>query len=64
MNHPIIASANGNERYNRMLGEAENSRQIRVFNASQPKKRIVGKFRAKFNALLPQVVGKSVDSPA
>jgi hypothetical protein len=64
MNHPVIAAANGHERYNRMLNEAENYRRIKNITASQPKIRAFGKLRAKFASLVPQVVGKSADSPA
>ena len=64
MNHPIIASANVNERYNRMLNEAENYRRIKVVTANQSKKRVFGKLQTKFESRLPQVAGKSADSPA
>jgi hypothetical protein len=64
MNHPVITSANGNERYKKMLNEAENYRRVRTITASQLKKTTFGKFRTKIISQLPQLVGKSADSPA
>lgn len=64
MNHPIIVSANSKERLNRMIKEAENSRRVKAILASQPKKRSLGNLRIKLLQRLPQVVGKSADSPA
>lgn len=64
MNHPFIASANGNERLNRMLKEAENYRRVKEITASNPKKWDFAKLRERFTSQLPAGVGKSADSPA
>jgi hypothetical protein len=64
MNHPLIASANGKERLNRMIKDAENSRRVKVILGSQPKKRTFGKLRAKISSRLPQVIGSSAETPA
>jgi hypothetical protein len=64
MNHPIIVSANGNERLNRMIKEAENYRRVKAITASKPKKWNLGKIREQFVSQVPKSVGKSADSPA
>jgi hypothetical protein len=64
MNHPIIASANGNERLNRMIREAENYRRVKAITASKPRKWSFGKIKAKLSSRLPQIVGSSAETPA
>jgi hypothetical protein len=64
MNHPIIASANGNERYNRMLKDAEAFRRGKALTNAQTRTYAFAKLRERLTALIPQAFGKSADSPA
>lgn len=64
MNHPIIASSNGHERYNRMLKEGDDYRRAKAVSGDRPKVTFFTKLRDFFSAQAPLEVGKSVDSPA
>ena len=64
MNHPIIASANGNEYHKRLIQEAENFRRAKAFTDRQPKLTVFGKLLEQINSLFDQNTGKSADQPA
>jgi hypothetical protein len=64
MNHPIIASANGYERYDRMLKDAEAFRRGKAITNAKTKTYAFGKLWERLTALIPQTFGKSADSHA
>ena len=64
MNHPVIASANGNEYHKRLIQEAENFRRAKVFTDRQTQLTVFGKLWEQINSLFDQITGKSADLPA
>ena len=64
MNHPLIASANGNERYNRMLKDAESFRKSKALTMSMPRIQIFANLRQTLTNLFPQDTGQTADTPA
>jgi hypothetical protein len=64
MNHPTIASANGNERYNRLLKKAENFRRVKALAPAKPKPRFFQKLREAIAPPTQHDLGKTTGSPA
>ncbi|MCK5429514.1 MAG: hypothetical protein KAI94_08590 [Anaerolineales bacterium] len=64
MNHPVIASMNGNERHMHMIKEAEKYRRIKAISRGRPKKDDFAKLWKNFTSLVSRDVEKAVDPAA
>ncbi len=63
MNHPVIVSANANQRLDQMIKEAEHHRLVKKIAGQQPARDWFGALRKRFPILKGQRLDKSASSP-
>ena len=64
MNHPVIVTANANERLNHMLQEAEDHRLMNKVRSQKPALNLFGALKKRFPVLSGQRVEESASSSA
>ena len=64
MKHPYMVNANANERFNRMVAEAENQRMVMRARGSNNRLNILKSLTGRFQVTKRQRLDKSANSPA
>ena len=64
MKHPYIVNANANERFNRMVAEAENQRMVKRTRGSKTGLNILKSLTRRFQVSKSRRLDESANSPA